>query len=177
MKILFSIFILLLSQCVYAQSEQFKTGPAIENYGQVAKVDGMQALPENTKFKVSFDVYKMAEPGQLNRAFDSVARFINMHVANGVRAENIELAVVVHGGSVKEMTPNDFYKKQTGAENANIELIQQLQKQGVSIYVCGQSATYHGVKSTDLLPGVEMSLSAMTAHALLQQQGYTLNPF
>jgi len=27
------------------------------------------------------------------------------------------------------------------------------------------------------LPGVTMALSAMTAHALLQQDGYTLNPF
>jgi hypothetical protein len=33
------------------------------------------------------------------------------------------------------------------------------------------------VKTEDLLPGVEMALSAMTAHALLQQQGYTFNPF
>jgi hypothetical protein len=29
----------------------------------------------------------------------------------------------------------------------------------------------------DLLPGVTIGLSAMSTHALLQQQGYTLNPF
>ena len=29
----------------------------------------------------------------------------------------------------------------------------------------------------DMLPGVEMALSAMTAHAVLQQAGYRLNPF
>jgi len=33
------------------------------------------------------------------------------------------------------------------------------------------------VGKDDLLPGVERVLSAMTLHALLQQQGYTLNPF
>jgi len=32
-------------------------------------------------------------------------------------------------------------------------------------------------EGVDLLPNVEMALSAMTAHALLQQDGYTLNPF
>ena len=47
----------------------------------------------------------------------------------------------------------------------------------VSTIVCGQSAACYGVKTDDLLPGVEMAVSAMTAHALLQQQGYTLNPF
>tara|TARA_Y100000588_G_scaffold170524_1_gene184375 strand:+ start:507 stop:614 length:108 start_codon:yes stop_codon:yes gene_type:complete len=33
------------------------------------------------------------------------------------------------------------------------------------------------VKQQQLIPGVQMALSAMTAHAQLQQQGYTLNPF
>ena len=33
------------------------------------------------------------------------------------------------------------------------------------------------VTNDDLLPGVELALSAMTMHALLQQKGYTLNPF
>jgi intracellular sulfur oxidation DsrE/DsrF family protein len=47
----------------------------------------------------------------------------------------------------------------------------------VKIIVCGQTAAYYGVKTDELLPGVQMALSAMTAHALLQQQGYTLNPF
>ncbi|HBH44411.1 MAG TPA: hypothetical protein DDY28_08390, partial [Hyphomonas atlantica] len=43
--------------------------------------------------------------------------------------------------------------------------------------LCGQTAAYRDVTKADLLPGVEMSLSAMTAHAQLQQDGYTLNPF
>jgi intracellular sulfur oxidation DsrE/DsrF family protein len=47
----------------------------------------------------------------------------------------------------------------------------------VRIIVCGQKAAYYNVTSDDLLPGVKMALPAMTAHALLQQQGYTLNPF
>jgi hypothetical protein len=34
-----------------------------------------------------------------------------------------------------------------------------------------------GVGTSDLIEGVEMALSAMTAHAVLQRQGYALNPF
>ena len=48
---------------------------------------------------------------------------------------------------------------------------------GVYIYVCGQSAAYYDVATEDLLPGVDMALSAMTAHTMLQQQGYAINPF
>ena len=44
------------------------------------------------------------------------------------------------------------------------------------IIICGQSAAAYGVKKSDFHTGVELALSAMTAHALLQQDGYTV-PF
>jgi intracellular sulfur oxidation DsrE/DsrF family protein len=47
----------------------------------------------------------------------------------------------------------------------------------VRFILCGQSAAANGVKKADLIEGVELHLSAMTAHALLQQDGYTVNPF
>ena len=169
----------LISTQLLAQLDQFHAGKVITSYGKVAEIEGMEPLPQNAKFKVSFDIAKPAEAGEINRALDSVARFINMHVAAGVDIENIDLAVVIHGKSVTEMTGNDFYQKdkQNDLANTNIPLIKALQSKRVVFYVCGQSAAYYGVKSSDLLPNVKMALSAMTAHALLQQQGYTLNPF
>ncbi len=178
MKITVCFFSLLFSLSLMAQMDQFHAGTAITNYGKIADVIGMEPIPKGAQFKVSFDVSKPAEPGSVNRSLDSVARFINMHVAAGVSIDNIDLAVVIHGGSVKEMTVDELGPKDQGNKsNANIPLIKALQDQGVNFYVCGQSAAYYGVKTTNLLPDVKMSLSAMTAHALLQQQGYTINPF
>ena len=91
-----------------------------------------------------------------------------MHARAGIDTNRIELAVVVHGKAVHNVA--------TGIAG-NSGLVAALIDHGVSIIVCGQSAAYYGVATDDLLPGVEMALSAMTAHALLQQQGYTLNPF
>jgi intracellular sulfur oxidation DsrE/DsrF family protein len=91
-----------------------------------------------------------------------------MHARAGVHADRIKVAVVVHGTAVHDVA---------GEAPASAGLVAALVDQGVRILVCGQSAAYYDVKSDDLLPGVEMALSAMTAHALLQQQGYTLNPF
>ena len=64
-----------------------------------------------------------------------------------------------------------------GSENANAGLIAALIDAGVSIQLCGQTAAYRDIAKSDLLPGVGLSLSAMTAHAELQQRGYSLNPF
>ena len=156
-----------------ADADDFKTGPLIDQYGPVTLVPGAEPLAQNTAFKVAFDVTKRGEKGATNRRFESAARFLNMHAAVGVAPENMKLAVVVHGPAVLDLTNDTVY----GGGNKNAELIEVLLANGVSVHVCGQSAAYQNVKADDLLPGVKMAVSAMTAHALLQQQDYTLNPF
>ena len=101
-----------------------------------------------------------------------------MHTAAGVREKNIKLAVVIHGkASIDVANAKVYGAANDGAENGNIEIIKALTEQGVRVILCGQSAAFYGVGHEDMLPGVEMALSAMTAHAILQQEGYTLNPF
>ena len=161
----------------FAQPEGFHNGPLIESYGPVATVEGRDGIPDNTEFKVSFDVVDRAEAGTLNRTFVSAARFLNMHTEAGIPVENLSLAIVIHGSAVQDVTNAAHFSKENGEPNANAGLIAKLIRHGVEVHVCGQTAAYRGVTAEDLLPGVRMSLSAMTAHALLQQDGYTLNPF
>ncbi len=155
-----------------AGPEAFSAGPLIEDFGAVADVADPRLGP-NTQFKVAYDIAKAAEPGTLNRRLETAARFLNMHAAAGVPAENMQLAIVVHGGASKDLTTDAAY----GGENANADLVAALIAAGVSIDLCGQTAAYYDLDEADLLPGVTVSLSAMTSHALLQQDGYTLNPF
>ena len=49
-------------------------------------------------------------------------------------------------------------------------MVREMLDHGVRFIVCGQSAASQGVAKSELIPGVELALSAMTAHALLQQQ-------
>ncbi|MBI1237305.1 MAG: hypothetical protein GC188_11530 [Alphaproteobacteria bacterium] len=152
--------------------QAFSTGPAIEDFGPVADIPGAQALSADTRLRVVFDTAMPAENGELNRTLVSAARFLNMHARAGLDPENIELAIVVHGRAVRDVADVDG-----GQSGINEALIAALTGHGVEIFVCGQSAAHYGVEAENLLPGVTLSLSAMTAHALLQQDGYTLNPF
>ncbi|MEM9667342.1 MAG: DsrE family protein [Pseudomonadota bacterium] len=167
----------VVSGSISAQPPGFHTGPLIEDYGPVAVVEKRDTLPPNASFKVSFDVAEPAKIGELHKSLVTGARFLNMHAEAGVAPENMALAFVVHGQAVHDVATDEHYQSDTGKNNPNRDLIAQLVANGVDIYVCGQSATYHNVDAEELLPGVHMSLSAMTAHALLQQDGYTLNPF
>ena len=140
---------------------------------RIAAVPDAEAIPSDATFKVVYDVAKAGEPGAINRQFDTAARFLNMHVAAGVPADRIHLAIVVHGGAHRDL----LRSAAEGETNPNAELIGQLVKHGVKIQLCGQTAAWYGVGAEELLPGVTLALSAMTAHARLQQEGYTLNPF
>ena len=154
---------------VPASAANFKTGPVIEAFGNVSEVDGRTNIPADAIFKVAFDISGAADEGKLNRRFETAARFLNMHGRAGVPEDNMDLALVIHGGASKDLLNSE--------DNPNAPLIAELVKHNVKVILCGQTAAYRNITPEDLLPGVTISLSAMTAHALLQQDGYTLNPF
>ncbi|MEE2567420.1 DsrE family protein [Hyphobacterium marinum] len=166
----------VLTAPALAGPDAFHPGSLIPEFGNVAAVDTTVDVPET--LRLSFDTATEAEPGELHRTLTSAARFLNMHAEAGVDPANINLAVVVHGRAVRDVANADVYgAAHDGAENANEALIAALVAQGVRIYVCGQSAAYYDVGTGDLQPGVDMALSAMTAHAMLQAEGYAINPF
>jgi intracellular sulfur oxidation DsrE/DsrF family protein len=106
-----------------------------------------------------------------------VARFLNMHARAGVPAEQLQVALVVHGGAGLELLDHRAYRERNAVDNPNALLIEQLQAAGVRIILCGQTAAFRGIDRARLLPGTEVALSAMTAMAVLQEQGYQVNPF
>ncbi|WP_226663686.1 DsrE family protein [Microbulbifer aggregans] len=154
-----------------------ESGPVIEGFGPVMPVEQTTPLSGKEHFRVVFDVAEQGEPDKANRRFESLARFLNMQARAGVPAKQVELALVVHGKAGFDLLNNTHFEEKYGQQNPNAPLLAQLQKHNVRVILCGQSAGFSGIEPVQLLPGVEMALSAMTAHALLQQQGYTLNPF
>ena len=95
-KTLIALFILMISATSSAQLSSFKEGPLITDFGKNATVS-THTVSKSAKFKVAFDIGSPADAGEVNRKFDSLARFINMHVGAGVDKKNIQLALVVHG--------------------------------------------------------------------------------
>lgn len=176
LRLLSVIVCVLVSMSSYGQSI-FTDGPVIKGYGKHASVNQSFALNANAQYKVVFDIAEQGTTDKVNRKINTLARFTNMHVANGVPKENIKLALVVHGKAGFDLLKEKPYKEKHKASNPNSELIASLLKHNVQIILCGQSAAYYQINNKMLQEGVKMALSAMTAHSMLQSQGYTLNPF
>jgi len=158
-------------------AQESHTGPVFD-FVETVRVDADMVVPKDTVLKVVYDTYRGAEPGKVNSTFLSAARFIYMHVDAGHPQENIKVAIVVHGSTSLDVSQDFYYtQKHDGAKNANIAVIEALISEGVEIYICGQSAAFRGVTRENILPGVQFSLSAMTAHAMLQKKGYAIIPW
>jgi intracellular sulfur oxidation DsrE/DsrF family protein len=169
---------LIATQAQAAPRPGFHAGPVFTQFGEIATVASDMPIPKAMVFRTAFNVSEKAKPGELSRAIETAARFINMHVEAGVPIANIRVAIVVHGpASADLLTPEAYAARNDGAANGSAAAIAALTARGVEIWQCGQSAASLSIAKGDLLPNVTMALSAMTAFAVLQQRGYAVNPF
>lgn len=166
-----AVSILIVSNIFGAEP---RTGPLVESYGPVFEVpEGSFNLAPDQQYKIVMDVGEGPEDAAaINRGIESAARLLNMSVRNGIKPENLRMAIVLHGTAARAALSNEAHSRHSTGANPNSGLLAELGKAGVDVYLCGQSAAYRGYSPADLLPGVDIAVSAMTAHVRLQQDGY-----
>lgn len=168
---------IIFQTTLLAQTKQ--TGPIIKDYGKVWAIENpdFKVNPEK-EYKAVFDIMNSPESHEsVNASIETAARFLNMHAQSGVPATNLKIALVVHNKASKDVIDNDAYQKKYGADNPNHDLIKALIDAGGQIIFCGQSSVSRDFPRKDLIEGVQLSLSAMTALIQLQDEGYRLIKF
>lgn len=160
-------------------AQQKKAGPIIEDYGKVWKIEDTDFKTDyEREFKAVFDVMQSPSSHQsVNPSIETVARYLNMHAQAGVAKESIKAVLVIHNEASKDIMTNKAYESKYNTNNPNVALIEQLMAAGVDIVFCGQSSLSREIPMNDVIPGVQMSLSAMTALIQLQDEGYRLIKF
>ena len=176
-SILLLPIILMFSYTISAQTQE--SGPIIKDYGKVWKIENPDFKVDVTKtYKAVFDIMNSPEDlSQLNSSIETAARFLNMHAQSGIPLERLKVALVVHNKASKDVITNQAYKVKYGTDNPNEKLLNELMEAGAEIIFCGQSSASRGFPREDLVDGVQISLSAMTALIQLQNDEYRLIKF
>lgn len=179
MKKITVLIILISLTGMNAQEAEVKTGPIIENFGKVYQIENPDLLLKmDTEYKVIFDIYTdNSKDNNLNPLLNTVARYLNMHAQQGVLTENMKVAVILHGAATKSALSNEAYQNQFETKNPNSEIIHDLKKANVELYVCGQSYLASGFKLNERSADVKLALSALTALVEYQTNGYQLINF
>jgi len=170
-------FVFIFSEGL-AQEKSASVQP-ITNFGPAYAIenpDYKTSLSE--EYKVVFDVSKPAEdPAEINKYVETVARFLNMHVAAGKPLNSMKVYLIMHGGAAQTLLKNEHYKELYKTNNPNIPLFEALNKHGVEILLCGQTSVARNISEERRIPETKISLSAMTALIQLQNDGYRLIQF
>jgi len=175
---LFLAICLCSSLFLNSQNNRIK-GEIIKNYGETFAVNKPD-IKTNTsaEFKVIFDVSQSSEnKNVINKYIVTAARFLNMHANEGMKKQQLKVAMTIHGGAWQDVLNNKAYKEKFGVDNPNFKLINELTEAGAEIIICGQTAAYRGINKENLNPNVKFALSAMTALLQYQNDGYTFIKF
>ena len=125
-------------------------------------------------YKIAIDLYgKVKDSTAIHPVILEVARTYNLNIANGVPAEKIQIAAVIHGGLVQAILTEEGYHEKYGLPNPNLNALKELEEVGVKFYVCGQSMGFYNLKNDNITPIVKMAISAKTTFITLDQMGYS----
>jgi intracellular sulfur oxidation DsrE/DsrF family protein len=154
------------------------SGPVVQSTGQSVKVDNATfSIPDGHVFKAVFEINEGDTTG-VNQQVTTIARYLNVHARHGIARERVHAAAVFHGsGWMAILSDSAFGARFGGKPNPSKRLVEELLANNVQLVLCGQTAGFRGVKREELLPGVQLAISAMTALNVFQAQGYQFNPW
>jgi intracellular sulfur oxidation DsrE/DsrF family protein len=155
-------------------------GPVIQSTGQSYKVENPTFdVPKGHVFKALFVINAGGGDSiKVNEQLTTVARFYNVHVRHGYDEKNVKAAAIFHGqGWPALLTDSAFAARFGGKPNPSRKLVEELLQHGAQLVLCGQTAGGRGIRRDELIPGVKVAISAMTAMNVLQSQGYLYNPW
>jgi len=158
-------------------AQAFSPGPVIEDFGPVVDMPETFNLVPGRQYRVLFDsVAGRKNRHALNRRLESAARFLNMHARAGIDPKDLQIEIVTHGGTTWDVLSDAAYRERFDRDNPNTALLEALDKAGVLIRQCGQSAAANGIGADELAAPVSMAVSAMTVVVRRQAEGWVLLP-
>ena len=159
---------------------QQSSGPVITAAGPSFVVQAPTFIaPARMEMKALFEIDAGGgDTLKVNEQLVTMARFFNIHVRNGVAESQLKAAAVFHGaGWTALLSDSAFAARFGGTQNPSRNLVQELLVHGAQLVLCGQTAGARNISRSELLPGVQVSTSAMTAMLALQSDGYRYIPW
>jgi ubiquinone/menaquinone biosynthesis C-methylase UbiE/intracellular sulfur oxidation DsrE/DsrF family protein len=146
--------------------------PLVKQFGGIRVRPGA-VDPPRAGAKVVLDVTQGGKPTELNKGLERAARLLNIYGAAGLTADDVRVAVVLHGEATFSVLTDEAYRARFGTEgNPNRALLAALREVGVEVLVCGQALHNKGVADEEVAAGIPVAVSALTAVLNRQAAGY-----
>ena len=85
--------------------------------------------------------------------------------------------IVFHGPAVDGILDDAHYRAKYGRPNPNLNVLSELKKTGVAIYVCGQHLAAENIDPKTISPDVTVASDALIVLMEYENNGYALMSF
>lgn len=159
-----------------------QTGRIEYAFPKIPDAGGVVLLPDaahqpQAGAKIVLDVTAPSNARDLSKGLEKVARTVNLYAGAGVASDRMKIAAVFHGPAAKVVLSDEEYARHTGTpHNPNRKLLRQLKDAGVALYVCGQSLAHQGYSADEVVPEVQVAVSAISVLVNCQSDGYAYVP-
>jgi intracellular sulfur oxidation DsrE/DsrF family protein len=165
----------LLSQEADSSTVEFSF-PKIKTHGRVVRLPNAAHQPRGGS-RIVVDVTGGGAADTLHPAIDKLNRFVNIYAGAGSQPADVEIVAVLHDAATLVGLSDAAYERQFGvAKNPNLEVLRRLRKNGVTVFVCGQSLVSKGAQPREVDSSVTVAVSALTSLVNLQADGYAYIP-
>ena len=149
--------------------------PLIPGYGEVTPVENAGERPDpSADYKVVLNATKGGADDAPVPFLDKAAKVANLLAQSGVPAEHRHVVVILQSAATLGVLNAAGLKARGRTSNPSADLIAKLNAAGVSVRVCGQALAGAKIARSEVLPGIQVDLSALTTVSALQLRGYAL---
>jgi intracellular sulfur oxidation DsrE/DsrF family protein len=179
MRTLFCFTFAIFLFFAISSSAQVNNAPAIPEADGYIVIPGAKLAPEKKRiYRAIFDATKSAkETSQLLPALNMAGSELNALAVCGIPLTNAKFVVVLHGAAINGILDNDHYKEKFGIANPNLNVLSELKKAGVKLFVCGQNLLSENIDPKIISPDVTVASDALIVLMTYQNDGYALMSF
>jgi intracellular sulfur oxidation DsrE/DsrF family protein len=148
----------------------------VPSAGLPGSVNDAQEIPDpGVVYKVVFDISSAGPADKVHPNLMRAARYLNTLAEYGVPPIRRQLTILVHGSATPcVLRDAGSAERNRGHSNPDAALIAALQQAGVTVRVDGQALLEQRIAARDVLPGVQVDLSAVSTLTNLQLHGYVV---
>ncbi len=132
-------------------------------------------VPADGKFRVVYDMRSDQVAAGVSRGLYYVRGLFEAYRKQGVKPEQLDIHVVMHGKSAKALLIDETYQTAVDdpfAINPNAKIVGDLIDLGVSVEICHSAMKSKGWLPEDVLPDVAIVHDGYTRLIKLQNDGY-----
>jgi intracellular sulfur oxidation DsrE/DsrF family protein len=175
-KLFFYIVLSLLGTDIAMAQWPAPKAPVIPEADGYVLIPNAAIRPEiNHVYKAIFEATRFpTNSSDLLPALNNAGSELNALSVEGVPKENWKFVIVFHGPAIEGILNEIYYKAKYGVSNPNLNVLSELKREGVELFVCGQNLAFSKIDPATLTPDVKVASDALIVLMTYQNAGYAL---